>query len=308
MSDALSTPDLPLVTRAQLAEAFSRLGVAPGDVVLMHSSLKSLGRMDGGADGAIDAALIAVGPAGHLLMPTHSYCYVNNDGSCAPYDPAASPSRTGLITETFRNRPGAVRSGHPTHSVTAMGPRAAWMASGHAPGGGTFSQSGPHGRYVRLNAKIVFLGATLAANTTYHAVEEWLALPYLPDAPVQVARPGRAPETFVVNRPSGHRSFYRNSGLNLPNPVTEALASRGLIRPAELNDCVLLMVMARDVIRVTTEMELESPGALLCRQDSCAFCELGRHHCVRQREATRRLGLALLAHPEMCDPSHPAAE
>jgi len=279
--------------------------------VLMHSSLKSLGRMDGGADGVIDALLAAVGPAGHVLMPTHSYCYINSEGQGTPYDPATTPSRTGLITEVFRQRSGAVRSGHPTHSVAAMGVAAELLVSGHTPGGGTFNIRGPHGRYVRWGAKIVFLGCTLAANTTYHAVEEWLALPYLPDHATLLAGPGgltAPPETVIVNQPSGHRNFYRNQGLNVPSPVTGTLEEGGLIRHVQLNAAELLLVHSRDVIRVTTECELASPAALLCRQDSCYFCQLGRHHCTRQREQTLRLGRELLTRPELCDPGHPSVE
>ena len=318
--------DPPTVSVADLMDGLARLGIGPGDTVLMHSSLKSLGRMAGGADGVIDGLLAAVGPAGHALVPTHSYCYVRNDpikeaelstaaaagaGDGIPafaYDPAATPSRVGFITEVFRNRPGAVRSAHPTHSLAAIGPKAHYLMSGHTPTGGTFNIAGPHGRYVRWGAKVLFLGIDLSSNTTYHAVEEWLDLPYLPDSGARVATPGGPPMIVTVNQPRGHRNFYRNSGLSLPNPVSDTLEQRGLIRHARVGPAELRLVHSRDVIRVTVECELATPGALLCVQDSCDFCDLGRHHCIRQRSRIEQRGRELLAQPALCDPAGPRVE
>lgn len=300
----------PLVTPEQLAAAFARLGVQPGDTMMLHSSLKSLGRMDGGTDGVIDAVMRALGPAGHVVVPTHTLCYSANSDVREPYDRQTTPSMTGTITEALRLRPGAARSEHPTHSVAALGPRADWLVSGHRPDGTTFSIDGPHGRYVRLNATIVFLGTTLASNTTYHAVEDWLALPYMPDAEARYRRPDDQGlvRTCRVNNPCGHRNFYHNKGLAVIDTVTAALDAAGRIRQAALNATRLLAVAARDVIRMTTQCELDSPGALLCRLPTCDFCRLGRHHCLLQREAIARRGVELLARPEYCDPTHPAVD
>jgi aminoglycoside 3-N-acetyltransferase len=315
--------DLPAVSVTALRDGLARLGICPGDTVLMHSSLKSLGRMDGGADGVIDGLLAAVGPAGHAIVPTHTYCYVRSDpakeaelaaaaaashDSAFAYDPAATPSKVGLITEVFRKRPGAVRSSHPTHSLAAIGPRADDLMSGHTPTGGTFNIAGPHGRYVRWGAKILFLGIDLSSNTTYHAVEEWLDLPYLPDNGARVAQPGSPAMIVTVNQPCGHRNFYRNVGLNLPNPVSDTLEDRGLIRHAQVGPAELRLAHSRDVIRVTIECELATPGALLCRQGSCEFCHLGRHHCIRNRRQIGERAGRLLAQPALCDPASPRVE
>lgn len=58
------------VTRRDIVDALRRLGVSRGDVVLVHSSLKSLGYVEGGADTVIQAFLEAVGEEGTLVMPT----------------------------------------------------------------------------------------------------------------------------------------------------------------------------------------------------------------------------------------------
>ena len=59
-----------MITQTQLREGFAALGVPQGGKVLVHSSLRSLGQVEGGADAVIDSLLAVLGPAGTLLVPT----------------------------------------------------------------------------------------------------------------------------------------------------------------------------------------------------------------------------------------------
>ena len=47
-----------------------RLGVEAGDILFVHSSFKSLGPVEGGAESVIQALEDALGPEGLLLMPS----------------------------------------------------------------------------------------------------------------------------------------------------------------------------------------------------------------------------------------------
>ena len=86
----------------------------------MHSSLRSVGTVERGAEGLVDALLAARrAGAGTLMVPTFTY------GS-ARFDPGATPGRTGAVAEALRRRAGAIRSLHPFYSVAALGPLAAW--------------------------------------------------------------------------------------------------------------------------------------------------------------------------------------
>ena len=57
------------VTRAVLRADLRRLGVREGDCVMLHSSLSSLGRVEGGAEAVVEAFLDATGPEGTLITP-----------------------------------------------------------------------------------------------------------------------------------------------------------------------------------------------------------------------------------------------
>ena len=74
------------------------------------------GSVPGGADTVIDALLDAVGPHGTLCLPTLSYLFTTPESPI--FDVRSTPTNLGAIPEAFRRRPTAVRSVHPTHSVT----------------------------------------------------------------------------------------------------------------------------------------------------------------------------------------------
>ena len=126
-------PDGPLVTFGDIAEALRQVQVSRGAVVYVHSSLSSMGYVQGGADTVIDAFLNAVGPEGTLCVPTIVYA---GRGPRPPFDVAHTPSEVGRITETLRLRPEARRSDNPTHSVAAIGPQADEITAGHGGGAG----------------------------------------------------------------------------------------------------------------------------------------------------------------------------
>ena len=96
-----------MVTRKDVAETLQKLGVKNGDILLFHSSLKSFGQTENGADTVIDGALDAVGEDGTLVAPTllSKSFYVAYD----IWDKNTTPCEIGLIPETFRKRKNAGR-------------------------------------------------------------------------------------------------------------------------------------------------------------------------------------------------------
>jgi len=60
------------ITVDSLKEDLTELGVTPGMVLLVHSSLSSLGFVSGGPVAVILALEEVLGPKGTLIMPTHS--------------------------------------------------------------------------------------------------------------------------------------------------------------------------------------------------------------------------------------------
>ncbi|MBN2309008.1 MAG: AAC(3) family N-acetyltransferase [Candidatus Hydrogenedentes bacterium] len=160
------------IDRAGVAAGFARLGVGEGAALLMHSSLKSFGWVDGGADAVIDGILDALGPAGTLLVPT-----LTGHRELSPQNPPridlrTAPCWTGRIPETLRRRPDAVRSLHPTHSCAALGAQAEPLTRDHHRSPTPCGVTSPYFRLAAAGGFIVMAGCTLSSCTTCHTVEE----------------------------------------------------------------------------------------------------------------------------------------
>ena len=165
------TSDQPLVSD------LLRLGVATGDLLLVHSSLRSLGHVPGGAETVIRALLQAVGDTGTLLMPALSYEFVTARQPL--FDARRTASCVGTIPETFRKLPGTLRSVHPTHSVCGAGARAAELLSRHHLDHTPVGPNSPFSLLPKVGGKILMLGCGLRPNTSMHGVEELVEPPYL---------------------------------------------------------------------------------------------------------------------------------
>lgn len=157
------------------------LGVRQGGVLLVHSSLRAFGptfsQANHGAERVIQALLDALGPTGTLLMPALSYETVVPSN---PYfDVSSTPSCVGALAETFRTRTGTLRSVHPTHSVSGIGPRTSELFAGHEQSTTPCGPLSPFARLPQVGGQILFLGCGLEPNTSMHGVEELVEPPYL---------------------------------------------------------------------------------------------------------------------------------
>ena len=166
------------VKKQDIVTALKQIGVKRGDILLVHSSLKSFGMdVEGGAETVISALKETLTQEGTLVMPTFSqknFQTVYKDWSLE------RPSDTGYITEVFRLQAGTLRSDQATHSVAASGRYAKEITEGHtafgprygAYGDYAFSHSSPWQKMYDMRAKVLFMGADpIEANTFRHFCE-----------------------------------------------------------------------------------------------------------------------------------------
>lgn len=164
------------VTREDIRQAALRLGLVRGDTVLIHSSFKSFGYVEGGAEAVIGGFRDAIGEEGTLVFPTlcqqdfgHVYENWHLD----------APSDVGYLTNFFRKLPDALRSDQATHSVAAQGPKAEYLTCTHGQtglrygvyGDTPFAADSPWEKMYATGAKIVFLGVSIRYCTFRHYVE-----------------------------------------------------------------------------------------------------------------------------------------
>ena len=125
----LMTVETPTIDH--LIEDLQKVGLCPGDTVYVHTSLKRIGWIEGGANALIDAFVKVLGVHGTLAVPTHTLSFV--DLGVPPYDPAQTPTYLGALPNAVRSHPSAHRSGHASHSSAAIGEHAAYLTENHDP-------------------------------------------------------------------------------------------------------------------------------------------------------------------------------
>lgn len=176
----------PLTTRTSLASDLRELGLGWGSVVLVHSSLASLGWVAGAQVSVVQALVDVVGRHGTIVVPTHTTG--NSDPASwtsppAPEDwwetiraelpgfhPKTAPTDLGAVPEAVRTWPAAKRSEHPQLSFAALGDRAEELTARHrlTPGLGAGS---PLARLEQAKAQVLLLGVDYRSCTAFHLAE-----------------------------------------------------------------------------------------------------------------------------------------
>jgi len=269
-----------MINREHIAESLREVGVDRGDHLVVHASLRSIGAIDGGADAVIETLVEAVGDRGTVAMPSFSYTRPLPE----PYfDVRTTPGKTGTLSEVFRRRPGVRRSVHPTHAVSALGPRADEFLDDHlnceAVGKGS-----PLDRIAHAGGCVLLVGVSHVANTTIHVGESHAGVVkhHWDHGAAPIAKT-LLPEGGIVEHPLDASAGCSHAF----NVVEYPLRSRGLVRDAYVGQAPASLMLGRDLIDTVVAMLREQPDVLLCNRRACRPCTLARRqsHAAAEEEA-----------------------
>lgn len=256
-----------MLTKEQIKKDIAAMGIRSTDTVLIHTSLKAVGYVQGGPDALIDAFCEYLSE-GLFLVPTHTWANVTR--SHPVYEAATTEPCIGLVPRTAAKRPDGIRSLHPTHSIWAKGVGAEKFVAGEenaetpCPVGGAWCRLG------EVGAKILLIGVGLERNTYIHAVDELAGLDRVTHDPWQVTVKAPNGESFTHIFHNHHCAGSDNFG-NFERPLTE----RGAITTGRLGNAVVRVVDAAkcrdillDIYSRTNEhlclTQQELPEALWC--------------------------------------------
>ena len=174
-----------MLTRKDLIEQLTTLGVQPGDVVMVHASLRAIGEVAGGPDEVHLAIKDAITTAGSMFMYAACPEYVDDVGrgnltseqeaevleKLPPFDPhtARSNRDNGALVELFRTYPGSRVNPHPARFVV-WGKHTDYLLS-HQPWDFAFGKGSLLERFLELNGKILLLGSDHDNVTFLHYAE-----------------------------------------------------------------------------------------------------------------------------------------
>ena len=184
----MSTTVAPL-SPDELTASLRRLGVAVGDVLMVHASLRAVGPVEDAAAGVVRALDAAVGPSGTVLMTLGA----RDDPQ--PFDCHRTPADPdiGVLAEIFRQTAGTVVSDHPEGRFGARG-RSAEALPSEVPWHDYYGPGSPLERLVEANGRVLRLGADRDTVTLLHYAE------YLADVPNK-RRVQRHPRVVGANGP-----------------------------------------------------------------------------------------------------------
>ena len=160
--------------------------MAPGDVVMVHASLRAVGDILGGPDVLIDAIVEATGADGTMMMyvgcqepfddvgrkqwPAEETDFVLEH--CPVFDPATARAARefGALAELFRTRPGVKCSANPGARMAASGAKAEWLTEDHPLDYG-YGPGSPLAKLCETGGKILLIGSSADDATVLHYAE-----------------------------------------------------------------------------------------------------------------------------------------
>ena len=240
-------------TKISLMKQLQEMGIDACGTVLIHSSMRSIGPVEGGADTVLDA-LSEYMKNGLLVLPTHTWSYINSENP--KFHVNDSPSCVGILPELFRKREGVVRSLHPTHSVAALGMDAITFTGDDHCFDTPCARGSSWGKLLDRKATILLVGVDLKRNTFIHGVEEWVDIPgRLTDEHEMLYTV--LPDGTEISVPS-----RRHCGLSWSEhfwKVDEVLQHAGAMFIGQFGDAVVRVCDAAKTNEVISEMLLDNP-------------------------------------------------
>jgi len=242
-------------TPADLQRALVELGVARGDLLMVHSSFNRFRAFTGGPADVVRTLQHAVGPNGTLVLPTTPFqrTAVEYAGGDPVFDARRTASKMGIITEIFRRSPDVVRSMHPTHSVAAWGAKAYMMVAGHEAAETPCGRRTPYGRLLDHDGKLLLAGVPPNTMTFCYFVAEELESRLSVPVLTRETYPLRWRDADGNVRVSHVRLYSPRIDHDLDPLITE-LKRRRQWRERRVGRLRLFLVRARDVYDVAVDL------------------------------------------------------
>jgi aminoglycoside N3'-acetyltransferase len=238
------------------------LGVQPGAVLLVHTSFRAVGPVDGGPGALITALQEVVGEEGTIVMPS----WTGDDDD--PFDAAttAVAASLGVTAATFAQTPGVRRSAHP-FACAAIGRHAEVITGDPLPVPPHRLES-PVGRVWELDGSVLLLGVGHDSNTTMHLAEALAGVPY-----------GVPKHCTVLDRGQPRRVDYLENDhcCQRFRLMDDRLRSRGLQLEGRVGNAAAKLIRSRDIVDVAREYLEGDPLVFLHPPEaSCAECDEAR--------------------------------
>ena len=254
---------------AEVLSAFRALDLHDKPVIA-HASLKPFGYVEGGAEAVLDALLASFAS---VIMPTHTYKtkiipdvgppnngIVYGSGQdqnklTEPFHPdmRADPLM-GILPETLRNHPSAIRTSHPILSFAGINADFTLFTQT------LYEPLAPIGALAEQDGWVILINVDHTVNTSIHYAEKL----------------------------AGRKQFIRwalgdNRAVECPNYPGDSMGFQAIeehikfdTRRVEIGEALLQAVPLKRLFAVVQELLKKDPLALLCERSDCERCNAVR--------------------------------
>lgn len=252
-----------------LAQQMRDAGLREDENLIIHSSYKSIGLVEGGPRGVVDAALDVIGHTANLMVPTFTYALPM--WTIEPFDIKKSKARTGAIPEAVRNHEQALRSFHPTHSVAVIGPEAEQLVENHLQVS-PLGDDSPFARMHQRGAKILMIGTHQDTNSSLHYCEVAARVPYL-DVTFSDNQIFELAWFINENDQVEYTQIFEVPGCSRGFRIVEPmLREAGVLQDVRIGDAESQLLDMQALVITMTEALQRQPGLLLCNTQTCTLC------------------------------------
>lgn len=229
---------------------------------MVHASMRSLGPVEGRAEGVVQALDASVGPEGTLLMvlgARDDWAWVNDrpepERSClladaVPFDCRVTPAESdvGILAEIFRTARGTMVSDHPEGRFGARGGRAREFLE-NVPWDDYYGPGSPLERLVEANGQVLRLGADPNTVTLTHYAEYLASLPHKRRVRrTRRVRTATGTEIRTIECLDDSNGIVEYGGEDYFGLILHAYAQRGGVRRGPVADAVGEIIDARPFV------------------------------------------------------------
>jgi aminoglycoside 3-N-acetyltransferase len=245
-----------MLTLENLVNEFEALGLSARDTLLVHSSYKSLGGVEGGPQTVIDALLAVLGEDGTLIMPTFNFDFCKGQ----PWDIRTTPSHMGAITNMVREHPDAKRVFHPIYSFAILGKYADYLTKECYKS--SYGRDSVFGKLRELDGKIMVIGLRYTDSMTFfHHIEEMEGVDYR----FMKAFTGLVTDHEGNTREDTFTMLVRDIDKGVVtevDPMGDLMEEAGVITVGKIGEAKVSLMKANDVYEFTAREMRRDPKLL----------------------------------------------
>ena len=261
------------VTKDDITLGLVNLGLKTGDLLMVHSSLSSIGFVEGGAKTIVDCLLDVLGNEGTLVVPTFTYPSAVTDSvdEMWVFDPSSTNSGVGSITNEVIRRSSSRRSIHLWHSVSAIGPLSELIVSAGRSSAWDFDS--PMSWILSNGGSILLLGVPYQNLTAIHVWEVEFQVDYRRD--YYIERRLRKPDGKIeplLSRVHSPKESYPGQDFNR---FGERLEGDNKVNKGSVGNAIARLFSAEDAYSLAKKMYQEDKKCFLKKSQSATKLTFG---------------------------------